>query len=800
MASDWRNRSGESSTGSAALSSGPVAKNEAEDWRNRTRDRDSEAKDEEATGKRRCLNLAMSALMLRGGTDKPATASTFARNGTSEARVENMLKYGACRCKRRCIEQFTAGAVLSLCTSFWSLTPVDQELMIHTMYTIMAEEGETQESEALTAGGKATEAKVECGEEWDGALGLLDVAEEATRMHTKWHLLSKPVCMEAFYRILGVGKKRLLKMMHGAVDQRRNYPGAAKTSSVEAKQTNLCHRFFAEYYRSCAEPLPHEYLQQETSEEATEKEVSADHPSAKQVQLDYTSFEKTLVDLLPQFLRDTTDVGLPLRYMQHGRVHDLYWVFVATVTVWLVPDAKVPSWSIFWRAWSKYWRNFLAFRKASQHSKCNFCWKCKGFLAKHLSLTEKHAIVKRLRTHLQMQYTDRCLYWSLRWASRCGNLGVLTIIIDSMDKSKFALPHYSFAMKPKMLDELIRPVVTLTAGIAHGYCTAFYIADETLSHGADAFLDALVLTLDHVLRVCQARGLPMPLHLVVQSDNPTNQAKNSLTCMFLAFMVATNRFLTCTLNFLTVGHTHEDIDQLFAIVVELIRHTPRFESPAQIVQLLSEGMAKHMEQKGEELKAEPLHLVRDFAVWLAPLKIQLYSAFVSRRAGNADVLAPHSFYFKRRRDLFCAERAKLQEARMRDRSLHDEDVFILVKQHMHSKELQQPPLLILPYSHLDAVASTIPLGYKPRHAVDEARARKLRKFVGVFREAGLLNFPAAATYYEDLLNGGGLHPPPQSQFLMGHRLHAATSCYPTQNVEFPHLPTTSWEMKVRYQM
>ncbi len=60
----------------------------------------------------------------------------------------------------------------------------------------------------------------------------------------------------------------------------------------------------------------------------------------------------------------------------------------------------------------------------------------------------------------------------------------------------------------------------------------------------------------------------------------------SLTCIFFAFLVATNRFLTCTLNFLTVGHTHEDVDELFAIVVELIARAPRFESPANIVELL----------------------------------------------------------------------------------------------------------------------------------------------------------------------------------------------------------------------
>ena len=42
-----------------------------------------------------------------------------------------------------------------------------------------------------------------------------------------------------------------------------------------------------------------------------------------------------------------------------------------------------------------------------------------------------------LKVHYQNQYLDRCIYWSLRFASRA-NCDVLTIIIDSMDKAKFA--------------------------------------------------------------------------------------------------------------------------------------------------------------------------------------------------------------------------------------------------------------------------------------------------------------------------------------------------------------------------
>ena len=55
---------------------------------------------------------------------------------------------------------------------------------------------------------------------------------------------------------------------------------------------------------------------------------------------------------------------------------------------------------------------------------------------------------------------------------------VLTIIVDSMDRTKFAWPRFGFHRKPKLLDGVVRPRLVLTAAIAHGYCTCLYLAHE----------------------------------------------------------------------------------------------------------------------------------------------------------------------------------------------------------------------------------------------------------------------------------------------------------------------------------
>lgn len=65
------------------------------------------------------------------------------------------------------------------------------------------------------------------------------------------------------------------------------------------------------------------------------------------------------------------------------------------------------------------------------------------------------------------------------------------IILDSMDRAKFAWPRWPFRKVPKNLETIHRPRLVLAAAIAHGFTTCLYVAQENVSHGADAFLEIL---------------------------------------------------------------------------------------------------------------------------------------------------------------------------------------------------------------------------------------------------------------------------------------------------------------------
>ena len=79
----------------------------------------------------------------------------------------------------------------------------------------------------------------------------------------------------------------------------------------------------------------------------------------------------------------------------------------------------------------------------------------------------------------------------------------------------------------------------------------------------------------------------MPKHLVIQSDNTTSQAKNSLVGQYLAHLVAAGHFDT---KFLPVGCTHEDIDLVFGILLANVLRRYCVQCPEELSTMIVIGM------------------------------------------------------------------------------------------------------------------------------------------------------------------------------------------------------------------
>jgi len=309
-----------------------------------------------------------------------------------------------------------------------------------------------------------------------------------------------------------------------------------------------------------------------------------------------------------------------------------------------------------------------------------------------------------------------------------------------------------------------------------------------------------VQTIEAAWAICKRTGRQLPQHLVTQSDNTVAQAKNSFVTMMLAYLVSKYKFASTNLFFLMVGHTHEDIDQLFGVVCSLIQRKHHYEVPEDLMAFLQANLASKFTLKGEEFHVVRLTTVRDFAAWLAPLNITLSNAFANRDG----IEAPHAFAFKLRRDLLPSERQWIQnprrpgvqQSRRPGVQESDEDVMCCVKTYMRDTDLQQAPVVVLPADRRGRVASASPINIVPMHEMAPKTVEDLLLLAQTCDTE--LALPRAAQALHNLVRKR-VYALPTDEWL-------ARQCPPQPSLAavggnpfFAHLPESSWQLVARHR-
>lgn len=737
-----------------------------------------------------------------GGTTRKTTVHTDL--GADPTHIKNRLKAASCACKDRpCHKAVSLKSLIATCAVFWSISSAERGMMLRHEYHAAQEKSKEEDHDE------------------DEYREDADEGQSLQRMRrVTWHLCGVPVCFPMFCHLLRTGDKFVRRSIHGQPDWKSNkLQGEDMSLQRRAPQTALCDWFFQELYQSAAEPLPEDLtcaaqFQPELHKAQDDFEGWYDKPkplpasklppgcaTSKQQNVTFANGGCAAVQLSDSLnlspavaltvACSTQVLGLPTRYFQYCRLSDLYWQFLSASDLHQANHNmfdKTPSFATFSRCWFDKWRKVLHPRKASQHAQCQTCWQLQQtFRSRTVSWGEKLQAARDLRAHYRLQYEDRCLYWSLRWASRLGT-DILVIIIDSMDKTKFAWPKWPFRRIPKNLETVHRPRLCLNAVMAHGYCTSLYLADDKLFHGGDTWCEMICRTLDSVKKICDERKQPFPKHLVIQADNTTGQCKNQYGTGFLCFLVASYKFLTADLNFLMVGHTHEDVDQLFAVVLWFMVQMGHFLTPEHLLDNLAKRMRPKVQDKGESLICEHLTAIRSFSKWLEPMGLKLSGAFKTRQG----VETPHAFSFKLGVLLTASEKTMLQECQL---PIEDDAVYCCVKTYMRDTHLQQEPLHCVKAAQARRVwaLSPAPTAIVPRGQRSEEEIKNITVLADACKHE--LGLPDAGAALEALLTDRRVFLPRLTWLETFTRDNVVETLRPRlRNPYFPHLPEVSWRL------
>jgi hypothetical protein len=268
----------------------------------------------------------------------------------------------------------------------------------------------------------------------------------------------------------------------------------------------------------------------------------------------------------------------------------------------------------FRKVWKKHFPNVVPSAKSTANfAQCNTCSAAKEAILSANNMGELEQVRIHRSKHLLRAKLERRFYAVRKSHGEFESTGkVLSMIIDACDYNKFGLIRPK-GRSSKMAD---KPVLgqSLQTVLVHGRGIYQYSTRPHVNQGGGVnfTLECLMRTFDKLQ--LQNPSMPLPSKLYVQLDNCTGSNKNKYMLAFADRLVRNGVFEEVVLSFLMVGHTHEDIDQLFSVISYKLRQRD-LVSPTSLGKLCVRALEKAGHRN---VHFEILSFQHDYKSWLLP--------------------------------------------------------------------------------------------------------------------------------------------------------------------------------------
>jgi hypothetical protein len=223
-------------------------------------------------------------------------------------------------------------------------------------------------------------------------------------------------------------------------------------------------------------------------------------------------------------------------------------------------DKNIASYGHFCKVWAGdpemghiICRSYLPF------AKCDTCVRQRSKDSMKRTQAERDADIESTAEHLRAVSKEKLCYYMHRTKATKTPGSYLSMIIDGADQSKYNLPYW--CERSHASDDPNRLKMHLYGVLCHGRRAYTFVVPDHEAQGHNPTIQIIWQVI--VDQYVTNKGV-LPSVLFLQLDNTTRQNKGRYVLAFLALLVEHGIFERVYVCFLPVGHTHEDIDQMFS--------------------------------------------------------------------------------------------------------------------------------------------------------------------------------------------------------------------------------------------
>ena len=192
-------------------------------------------------------------------------------------------------------------------------------------------------------------------------------------------------------------------------------------------------------------------------------------------------------------------------------------------------------------------------------AKCDICVRHRDQNTLHRTQKQRDQGVEETANHLKAVAKEKACYYMHRSKARTHPNTYMSMIIDGADQSKYDLPYW--CERSHASDETTRLKMHLYGVLVHGRAAYCFTCPDHEEQGHNTTIQCIWHV---ILDQYEKHGNRLPPILFLQLDNTTKQNKGRYVFAFLSLLVEHGVFERIYMCFLPVGHTHEDIDQMFS--------------------------------------------------------------------------------------------------------------------------------------------------------------------------------------------------------------------------------------------